>query len=279
MKFSYAEPQCQALKAAPLDALIAELVLRALEPAALEASLALAADLEAERAVLDRQWQQRLVPARLQFGRHESVRRIGGVVLSEGAIGRVTRRFQIAQERFASSISMSRLGFFLLRSPPRPHQARRPSEARSRSHRRPANRRKRCNAARRCRVVPDGRHSAGCCASSRCSGPSAYARSVGNGRDPRAVRPHAWEHHDGGWWARCRSSSCGSPQRTPNPHILHARGASTQASPRAACHGASNGRRCCHSAPRRSSYHRHRRHRRPGLRSSGGGSHSGGGAR
>jgi hypothetical protein len=36
------------------------LVLQALEPAALEASLALAADLEAERAALDQHWQQRL---------------------------------------------------------------------------------------------------------------------------------------------------------------------------------------------------------------------------
>jgi hypothetical protein len=43
-----------------LDALITRLVLQALEPAALEASLALATDLEAERAALDLHWQQRL---------------------------------------------------------------------------------------------------------------------------------------------------------------------------------------------------------------------------
>jgi len=69
MRSSYGEPLCQSLKAAPLDALIAELVLRALEPAALEASLALVTDLEAERAALDRQWQQRLERARYQVDR------------------------------------------------------------------------------------------------------------------------------------------------------------------------------------------------------------------
>ena len=69
MKSSYAEPFCQSLKAAPLDALITRLVLQALEPAALEASLALAADLEAERAALDRHWQQRLERARYDVER------------------------------------------------------------------------------------------------------------------------------------------------------------------------------------------------------------------
>ena len=69
MKSSYGEPFCQSLKAAPLDALMAELVLRALQPAALEASLALAEDLEAERAALDRHWQQRLERAGYQVDR------------------------------------------------------------------------------------------------------------------------------------------------------------------------------------------------------------------
>ena len=45
------------------------LVLQALEPAALEASLALAADLEAERAALDVHWQQRLERARYDVER------------------------------------------------------------------------------------------------------------------------------------------------------------------------------------------------------------------
>ena len=69
MKSTYGEPFCQSLTAAPLDALIARLVLQALEPAALEASLALAADLEAERAALDLHWQQRLERARYDVER------------------------------------------------------------------------------------------------------------------------------------------------------------------------------------------------------------------
>ncbi|WP_063621869.1 recombinase family protein [Bradyrhizobium sp. Ec3.3] len=69
MKSNYGEPFCQSLTAAPLDALMTRLVLRALEPAALEASLALAADLEAERAALDVHWQQRLERARYEVER------------------------------------------------------------------------------------------------------------------------------------------------------------------------------------------------------------------
>src|SRR5208283_5096933 len=60
MKSSYGDPYCQSLKAQPLDALIARLVLNAVAPAAIEASLALAQNLEAERASLDRHWRQRL---------------------------------------------------------------------------------------------------------------------------------------------------------------------------------------------------------------------------
>jgi excisionase family DNA binding protein len=59
-KSNYGDPFCQSLAAAPLDTLIAQLVLKTLEPAALEARLALANDLEAERAALDHDWQPRL---------------------------------------------------------------------------------------------------------------------------------------------------------------------------------------------------------------------------
>jgi hypothetical protein len=69
MNINYGDPFCQSLTAAPLDALMMTLVLQALEPAALEASLALAADLEAERAKLDRHWQQRLERARYEVER------------------------------------------------------------------------------------------------------------------------------------------------------------------------------------------------------------------
>ena len=40
MQSCYGEAFCQSLKAAPLDALVSGLVLQALEPAAIEASLA-----------------------------------------------------------------------------------------------------------------------------------------------------------------------------------------------------------------------------------------------
>jgi len=69
MKSNYGEPFCQSLTAAPLDGLMTRLVLQALEPAALETSLALAADLEAERAALDQHWQQRLERACYEVGR------------------------------------------------------------------------------------------------------------------------------------------------------------------------------------------------------------------
>ena len=59
MKSSYGAPFCQSLKARPLDDLIASLVLEAVTPAAIEASVALAENLEAERAALDRHWLQR----------------------------------------------------------------------------------------------------------------------------------------------------------------------------------------------------------------------------
>jgi Recombinase/Recombinase zinc beta ribbon domain len=66
MAYCYAEPVCQSLKAAPLDALMERLVLEALEPAALEASLLAAADLEREQAVVERHWQQRIERARYE---------------------------------------------------------------------------------------------------------------------------------------------------------------------------------------------------------------------
>ncbi len=49
-----------------MDAQVTSLILLALEPAALEASLALAADLQAERAALEQQWRQRLERAQYQ---------------------------------------------------------------------------------------------------------------------------------------------------------------------------------------------------------------------
>ena len=63
---SYDAPFCQTLKAAPVDARVTQLILMALKPAAIEASLAAAVDLEAERKALDQHWGQRLERARHQ---------------------------------------------------------------------------------------------------------------------------------------------------------------------------------------------------------------------
>jgi len=63
---SYEAPYCQALKAAPVDTQVTRLILQALEPAAIEASLAAAVDLEAERKALDQHWRQRLERAQHQ---------------------------------------------------------------------------------------------------------------------------------------------------------------------------------------------------------------------
>jgi hypothetical protein len=60
MRSTYDEPLCQSLAAAPLDRLIADLVLAAVQPAAIEVSLAVAADVEAERTALERHWRQSL---------------------------------------------------------------------------------------------------------------------------------------------------------------------------------------------------------------------------
>jgi DNA invertase Pin-like site-specific DNA recombinase len=63
---TYGEPFCQSLKAAPVDAQVTSLILLALQPAALEASLAVARDLQTERAGLEQQWRQRLERAQYQ---------------------------------------------------------------------------------------------------------------------------------------------------------------------------------------------------------------------
>jgi DNA invertase Pin-like site-specific DNA recombinase len=56
----YAGPVCQGLAGAPLDALVGEQILLAIEPASLELSLAAADDLERERDRLHAHWRQRL---------------------------------------------------------------------------------------------------------------------------------------------------------------------------------------------------------------------------
>ncbi len=69
MAINYGEARCQSLVGQVLDEFVAEQVLRALEPAALEISLQVAADVQAERAQLHRHWQQRLERAQYQVER------------------------------------------------------------------------------------------------------------------------------------------------------------------------------------------------------------------
>jgi DNA invertase Pin-like site-specific DNA recombinase len=65
----YAEPLCQGVSARVLDDLVAGQLLAAVEPAALEASLAAVAEVEQERAALARQWQLRRERARTEAER------------------------------------------------------------------------------------------------------------------------------------------------------------------------------------------------------------------
>jgi DNA invertase Pin-like site-specific DNA recombinase len=65
----YAEPVCQSLSGACLDALVAEQVLAALQPAALELHLAAAADVEQERQRLHQHWRQQCERAQYQAER------------------------------------------------------------------------------------------------------------------------------------------------------------------------------------------------------------------
>ena len=65
------EKVCYGLKAAVIDDLVSDQVLRALEPAALELSLAAIADIDREREGLHRHWRQRLERARYEAERAE----------------------------------------------------------------------------------------------------------------------------------------------------------------------------------------------------------------
>ena len=66
---NYGAPLCQSLSGRALDALVGDLMLQALAPAALEVSLHLVEDLELERTALHRQWRQRLERARYEVER------------------------------------------------------------------------------------------------------------------------------------------------------------------------------------------------------------------
>ena len=65
----YGGLMCQSLTGTPLDRWMSELVLQALEPAALEVSLDVAADVEAQRQRLHQQWDKRLERAAYEVER------------------------------------------------------------------------------------------------------------------------------------------------------------------------------------------------------------------
>jgi DNA invertase Pin-like site-specific DNA recombinase len=65
----YAEPLCQSLSGSVVDERVAREILKAVEPAAIEASLAAIAEVERERAELSRHWQ-----LRRERARHEAER-------------------------------------------------------------------------------------------------------------------------------------------------------------------------------------------------------------
>jgi hypothetical protein len=69
MAINYGQRRCQSLVGQVLDEFVAAQVLRALEPAALEISLKVAEDIEAERVQLHRHWQQRRERAQYQVER------------------------------------------------------------------------------------------------------------------------------------------------------------------------------------------------------------------
>ena len=72
MAIDYGEAHCQALSGKSLDKDIRALIFKALEPAALEISLAVAEDLETERRRQRKQWQQRIERARIDAATRES---------------------------------------------------------------------------------------------------------------------------------------------------------------------------------------------------------------
>ena len=87
---TYGEPFCQSLKAAPVDAQVTSLILQALQPAALEASLAVARDLQTERAGLEQQWRQRL--ERAQYQVDQARRRYAGTEPENRLVARTLER-------------------------------------------------------------------------------------------------------------------------------------------------------------------------------------------
>lgn len=69
MAIDYGEARCQSLSGKPLDQYLTALIFKALQPAALEISMAVAEDLESERLRQRTHWQQRLERAQIETER------------------------------------------------------------------------------------------------------------------------------------------------------------------------------------------------------------------
>jgi hypothetical protein len=87
---SYGAPFCQSLKSAPVAEKVTSIFLQALEPAALKAGLAVAADLQAERAALEQQWRQRL--ERAQYKVDQARRRYASTEPENRLVARTLER-------------------------------------------------------------------------------------------------------------------------------------------------------------------------------------------
>src|SRR5215813_6051857 len=81
---------CQSFVGQPLDTLVARLVLQALEPAALELSLRVAADVEAERHQLQQHWHQRL--ERVRYDAERACRQYQAVEPENRLVARTLER-------------------------------------------------------------------------------------------------------------------------------------------------------------------------------------------
>jgi hypothetical protein len=86
----YGARLCQSFVGQPLDTLIARLVLQALEPAALELSLQVAADVEVERQRVQQQWHQRL--ERVRYDAERACRQYNAVEPENRLVARTLER-------------------------------------------------------------------------------------------------------------------------------------------------------------------------------------------
>src|SRR6516164_4257940 len=146
---------------------------------------------------------ERRVPSRLQFASHQSVGRVGSVVLPEGPIGCIARRFEITPERLTHLVPL--LPRLLLGSNGCRNSARANDSEKGTLngviHPQPAKR----DATRLAIVHP----AAGAAVArdmmlrSPSSGGSIYARIGDSGAGPPTKRRRAWAHHGDGWWVRC----------------------------------------------------------------------------